>query len=373
MSPTTRIVVFNFWEYVAFLANSAVFLLIGLDIDLPALLNTWQPILWAIGGVLLSRGIGIYVLSRFGREMPPKWRHGLFWGGLRGAIALALALSLPASLGEDRRLMILMAFGVVLFTLLIQGMSMEQLLKRLGLLTRSDEQIEYERRQARALAARAGFEHLRQLNREGLISVPTWERLKMLLEERMEALAAAVQEALASSPTLIGDELVTARREAFRAQRSLLANLRRDGIIGEEVYAELVTEVDIALDSSSELVDLMLPQDRMFADICQLMMVVVQGRDLEAAANALAIRNIPVTRIQSSGGFLRQTNHLLLVGLSEGKLESAHDALRQACQSRVEFVSVPSAEFPIAVADPVEVQIHGATVFVLEVEHCEVL
>ena len=54
MSPTTRIVLFNFWEYVAFLANSLVFLLIGLEVDLPALLTAWQPILWAIGAVILA-------------------------------------------------------------------------------------------------------------------------------------------------------------------------------------------------------------------------------------------------------------------------------------------------------------------------------
>ncbi len=55
MSPTTRIVVLNFWEYVAFLANSAVFLLIGLDIDLPALVDNWRLILWAIVAILVSR------------------------------------------------------------------------------------------------------------------------------------------------------------------------------------------------------------------------------------------------------------------------------------------------------------------------------
>ena len=55
MSPTTRIVLFNFWEYVAFLANSMVFLMIGLQMNIPALLANWQPILWAILAVLLAR------------------------------------------------------------------------------------------------------------------------------------------------------------------------------------------------------------------------------------------------------------------------------------------------------------------------------
>src|SRR3990170_6239225 len=57
MSPTTRIVIFNFWEYVAFLANSLVFLLIGLQVNIQALVDVWQPILWAILAVLVARGV----------------------------------------------------------------------------------------------------------------------------------------------------------------------------------------------------------------------------------------------------------------------------------------------------------------------------
>ncbi len=95
MSPTTRVVVFNFWETAAFLANSFIFLLIGLTIHLQTLFANWQAIGWAILAVLLARAVSIYGLSIFGREIPTTWKHILYWGGLRGAIALALALSLP--------------------------------------------------------------------------------------------------------------------------------------------------------------------------------------------------------------------------------------------------------------------------------------
>ncbi|MBK6430295.1 Na+/H+ antiporter [Candidatus Amarolinea dominans] len=100
MSPTTRIVLFNFWEYVAFLANSFIFLLIGLQVNVPTLLANWQPIAWAIVAVLAARSIVTYslgwVVNRFSDPLPLRWLHVLNWGGLRGAIALALALSLPA-------------------------------------------------------------------------------------------------------------------------------------------------------------------------------------------------------------------------------------------------------------------------------------
>ncbi len=150
MSPTTRIVIFNFWEYVAFVANSLVFLLIGLDIDLNRIIANIGPILWAVFAVLVSRAVVVYVLSwivhKVSRKMPMPYRHVLFWGGLRGAISLALVLSLQQDFPQ-RDLLAVMAFGVVLFTLLVQGTSMQLLLKRLGLVERTTTQLEYERRQ----------------------------------------------------------------------------------------------------------------------------------------------------------------------------------------------------------------------------------
>ena len=108
MSPTTRIVLFNFWEYVAFLANSLVFLLIGLKVNIPALVQGWQPILWAIVAVLAARAVIVYGLSwisnRVAEPISASWQHVLTWGGLRGAICLALVLSLPGNLWQRPRI-----------------------------------------------------------------------------------------------------------------------------------------------------------------------------------------------------------------------------------------------------------------------------
>src|SRR5574341_1300115 len=153
MSPTTRTVLFNFWEYMAFLANSLVFLLIGLQVNVPALADAWQPALWAIVAVLIARVVVVYglswVVNRWGEPVPPRWQHIVAWGGLRGAISLALALSLPESLGADRDLLRVMAFGVVLFTLLAQATTMRPLIRWLRIITRSEAQVEYETRHAR--------------------------------------------------------------------------------------------------------------------------------------------------------------------------------------------------------------------------------
>lgn len=249
MSSSTRIVVYNFWEYAAFAANSFIFLLIGLAIDLNLLLENWQAIAWAILAVLVSRVISIYGFSIFGREVPAKWKHVFFWGGLRGAITLALALSLPDEgiFAAERGRLQAMAFGVVLFTLLVQGFSMGWLVKRLKLVVRSAAQNEYENRHARYVAARAGFEYLRRLSQEGMISEHAWQKLSALMKKKNDKLMNEVKQVITSDPDVEAEELDTAYRETLRAQRNALTGLLRDGVITDETFSDLISEVDESL------------------------------------------------------------------------------------------------------------------------------
>ena len=213
------------------------------------MLANWQAILWAILAALAARAVSIYGFSAFGREVPPKWKHILFWGGLRGAITLALALSLPETgvLGDARGILQAMAFGIVLFTLLIQGASTDWLVRRIKLIRRSDSQNEYELRHARFVAGRAAFDYLRRITQQGLISEHAWQTLSPLIQEQNDKLVDGVREVMKSDPAVEAEELDTARREALRAQRSALRGLLRDGVITEENYSLLVGEVDTAL------------------------------------------------------------------------------------------------------------------------------
>ncbi len=249
MSASTRIVVYNFWEYAAFVANSFIFLLIGLTIDLNILLENWQAIAWAILAALAARFVSTYGFSLFGRELPAKWKHVLFWGGLRGAITLGLALSLPEEgifLAERGRLQA-MAFGVVLFTLLVQGVSMDWLVKRLKMIVRSPAQDEYELRHARFVAARASYDYLRRRSQEGLISEHTWQKLSAVMKKQNDVLMDEVKQVMTSEPDVEAEELDTAYREALRAQRTALTGLLRDGVITEDTYSQLIGEVDETL------------------------------------------------------------------------------------------------------------------------------
>jgi CPA1 family monovalent cation:H+ antiporter len=256
MSPTTRIVLFNFWEYLAFLTNSLVFILIGLQVNIPSLISSWQPILWAIGGVIVARFLVVYPLSwiinRFGEPISLRWQHILTWGGLRGALSLALALSLPVTFGPDRSLLLEMAFGVVLFTLLVQATTIRPLVHRLGIVTRDRAQIEYEMRQAELTASRAAEAHMERRYREGLISAHAWEILKPKLQDQNVELAKAVRAVLKSEPSLEAEELDLAQREILRAKRSAYFGLRRDGVISEDAFSTLVARIDADLEQKHE-------------------------------------------------------------------------------------------------------------------------
>jgi CPA1 family monovalent cation:H+ antiporter len=371
MSPTTRIVVLNFWEYVAFLANSAVFLLIGLDIELPALLADLRHILWAIGAILVARAITIYGLSRLGRGVPGAWRHVMYWGGLRGAISLALVLSLSPQFGAYRQTLIVMTFGVVLFTLLVQGLTMNGLIRRLGVISVPEHQREYERRHARALAAQSSYDHMDRMHRQGLISGHTWEVLQPTLKRRGQALKEAVQEVLHNVPQLEIEEMQTARRELLRSQRSTLANLRRDGVVSEEIYSDLVTEIDLALETGVDMWARYLIASEHKPNITHLVSAVVQDEDAESVSNALAMRGIPSTRVQSKGGLLNQTNHVFLVGIPDGHLVEVVEAIEDATTARVEYLEHPMSELGAPIGGSRAVDIHGATVFVFDVDRYE--
>jgi monovalent cation:H+ antiporter, CPA1 family len=262
MSPTTRIVLFNFWEYLAFIANSLVFLLIGLDVNLPQIWAYLGPISIGVLAVLVSRMLVVYGFTWLTNRREPRisraYQHVLVWGGLRGAISLALVLSLPTTF-PDRELLRIMAFGVVLFTLLAQGTTMNLLLRRLGLLQRAPQALEYERRHAHLMAARAARARVEVLYQEGAISPTTWELLKPELDQHLQAQVEAHGALLRAQPALHTEEQTAARREGLRAQRTTVTNLFNTGVVSEEIYQELVGAIDAKLTHGPEAYAVQLP------------------------------------------------------------------------------------------------------------------
>lgn len=128
--------VVNFWEYTAFLVNSFIFLLIGGREAQQAFLPVVGAAAVATLLSIVGRGAAIYpvaaLFSRSKLALPGHYQHVLVWGGLKGALVLALALALPTSLAE-RDAIITIAFAVVAFSIFIQGLTMPPLMRRLGL------------------------------------------------------------------------------------------------------------------------------------------------------------------------------------------------------------------------------------------------
>jgi monovalent cation:H+ antiporter, CPA1 family len=130
LTDRARETIDDVWELVAFVLTAAVFLLVGVSIAPGTLVHAAGPIAIGIAAVLLSRALVVYGLlggvarlataRRADAGLPVAWLHVLFWAGLRGAVSVALALSLPPDL-PNRELLQGITFGIVLFTLLVQG------------------------------------------------------------------------------------------------------------------------------------------------------------------------------------------------------------------------------------------------------------
>jgi len=135
ISPRGREAVEAFWEYATFIANSLVFLLIGMHGAHVNLLAVWISAVVAIVFVTLGRAAAIYpcclLFAWSGLRVKPRHQHVLFWGGLRGALALALALGLPPEI-PLRDHIVTVSFAVVAFSVFVQGLTMTPLLRRMG-------------------------------------------------------------------------------------------------------------------------------------------------------------------------------------------------------------------------------------------------
>jgi len=137
MRPTTRLAVDAFWSYAAFLLNSFVFLLMGVEINLERLAHYLPEIVIGWLAINLARAALVFgkcaVMRLAGsRSLSPAWAAVLCWGGLRGGLSMVLALSLPRDFGH-RDLILHVTFGVVLLTMVVQGLTIRPLVRAVGL------------------------------------------------------------------------------------------------------------------------------------------------------------------------------------------------------------------------------------------------
>ena len=259
-SPSTRLLGFSFWEVLVYLLNAVLFVLVGLQLNLiltgvsgsSALVLVGQAALVAavVIGVRVGWGFTVPYLVRVldrrpaqvARRVGARERLVSSWSGMRGAVSLAAALALPLSFPQ-RNLIIFVTFGVILATLVLQGLTLPWLIRRLGV-HRDDSEAQEELR-GRLRATDAALARLEELAGEGWTRDDTVERMRGLYQfrrRRLKARAGYLADDGAQDRSLAYQRLV---RELLEAQRREIVRLRNRGEISNEVMHRIERDLDL--------------------------------------------------------------------------------------------------------------------------------
>ena len=252
MSPQTKLSVFNTLETAAFIVNTFIFVAIGATTPVRSLVEYTVPILIAIPLVLVARAVAVYPLTAIANQftdhdVPLNYQHVMLWGGLHGSIPIALVLGLPPGFepGEQLRAMV---FGVAAFSLVVQGLSMAQLLDRLGIVTSSDDERLYELLSGRERATEAALEAAENLRQRGDIPSNVYDDFTAEYESEQDALHEAISQLMRENPELRREELLVGERRLLQREKGAIQDAMRNGVIADDIGDRLLEEVDLKLD-----------------------------------------------------------------------------------------------------------------------------
>jgi monovalent cation:H+ antiporter, CPA1 family len=252
MSSRTRVALFGFWEYLAFVINSLLFLLIGLAVHVTDLLGAAGAIGLAAAAVILGRLLTVYSLTpvsnRFSRRIPFAWQHVLFWGGLHGGLSIALALGMPAAV-PGRAVLLNLTFGVVALSIVVQGATMRPLVSWLGLLPRGESA--YDRLKAEQLAAAAARAELEVLADRHLVTSAVREEFQAELDARLRSIDTTIAATQQASPAVADEERRIARLRLALAERSALESAVDDGVVTEHAAGPVLTRATERIDAEN--------------------------------------------------------------------------------------------------------------------------
>lgn len=256
MSATTRLAVNSFWEYAAFLVNSLLFLLIGLQVQVPLLMKHAQLIGFGVLAVFVARMLVVYGLCPFvsseKQPIPDKWRHLMFWGGLRGALVMALALSLPMNF-PAREEIINMTFGVVLFTLLVPGLTMEPLVRLLGMAPKRAKLAQYQENNSLLLAYRKEMLVASQLKDERKISERAFRSWTTKLDEKIVQVIRKMEDLQITEAAIQHLQDCQAKRFLLEQRRNHIQNMVSEGLLDEESAQHLYVSIESEIEQTCNI------------------------------------------------------------------------------------------------------------------------
>lgn len=255
------------WEFIGFLANSLIFLLVGLQIRAIQILNFWEIAALAITVALFSRVVvigffsGLANLLKRGQNISLKWQLMLIWGGLRGSLSLAMALSLPVFLNNgdpfpDRDKLLVMTFGLIMFNLLVQGLTIEPLMRFLNLGQKtSPEMRQYEFYRGQMLIAQAVRRRLDELSSRNLMTEEMAGLLRDEYAEREKTAAEELHRLQMSNRKMKEEQLQLVRQRLLDVEKSTASDLFNQGVISKEIMQILRAEIDSQLTHREQVIN----------------------------------------------------------------------------------------------------------------------
>jgi len=251
ISPSVRNYLEYFLALLAFFATALIFLMVGMKVDLTALWGSLGLLLWVIVAMLVARAALVFGLVPLVGRLPGwhpvnmAYRIVMFWGGLRGAIALAIVLSLPAFAYSETFVALVM--GAVLFTLLVQGLTIEPLVRVLGLHVPSlaDQVANLERG---LTAKRRAYERLPELQAGGLFSSRIARRLQLEYDREIREAREAIS-SLRSTELGPRQELYLLYLHAFAEEGGFYMDMYAKGHLSEGAFRELMSVLSRQIDA----------------------------------------------------------------------------------------------------------------------------
>jgi len=252
VTPATRLQLFSVWDVIQFVLNAALFTLVGLQ--LPSIIDgisgesaavLARDAALVIATVLLVRAASVVpfamIRSRFweGNWMAPA--IAVTWTGMRGAVTLAAALALPDF--PERDLVIFLAFAVVVFTVVVQGLSLPALIRKLDFY--DDGRMEQKEAKARILAAKAAIERIEQLREEEWVRPDSADRMRGLYEFRIRRFRARFDDGDDGSIDEQSAAYQRLRRMILDAERTEVYRLRRAGTIDDPTMHRIERDLDL--------------------------------------------------------------------------------------------------------------------------------
>jgi CPA1 family monovalent cation:H+ antiporter len=252
MSPTTRMSIIGFWEVVVFIVNSVIFILIGASIPLHGFLQYGSMTLVAISLVIIARSVSVYLISNltdFMKEKTPwPWQHVINWGGLRGSIPVALVLGIQTIDMPYKELITYISFGVVFFSLVVQGLTMAPLIKKLKIIQVDEDQVKAEKILAQKAGIKKALNELKEVYDIGEISGYVYGDLSRKYKEKLVKLEETHIKHLQTKKAIHKKQKDYAKKKGLIAEKSAIHDQLQKGLVSEDAGNELLKEIDAKLD-----------------------------------------------------------------------------------------------------------------------------